>query len=416
MSKYYIPQVISSLLALASFASAHQTPTSEAWSKLTSQHFELFTDDKPEKVTNILKHLETTRSLYQAVSLSKQDSEFPVRVLVFRTAREFKKYTFESFAVGFYVGGMNRDYIVMENEDLDADREEVIDHEYAHYLLYQQKAKSATWLDEGMADLFSTVKDTANGVALGIPVESRVLSLRGQKLLPLLSLIRSDRRTLSANPENVDLFYAESWAFTHMLRFSPAYAAHFPELLKMIAAGTTTEQALTQVYGKTVDAVDADLHTYVKLNRYPTQLFGHEQAGKELAASLNLKPTAQLNGAESNAVLADLLGKLGRFAEAFNLLQPAMNDGAANAIVAETAAYLFVEQRKYSESASYFSQAAAKGSDNARLYYDYVRVLMSLSPSHQNLVGYLRKALELKPDFEPARKQLKNIGAAEGDE
>ena len=351
--------------------------------------------------TTSRKKLPISSATYQAGSLSKQEWEFRVRVIVFRSAREFKRYTFESFAVGFYVGGMNRDYIVMENEDLDGDREEVIDHEYAHYLLYQH--------------LFSTVKDTPNGVALGIPVEPRVLSLRGQKLMPLVSVVRADRRTLSANPENVDLFYAESWAFTHMLRFSPAYAPHFSELLRKINAGATTEDALSQVYGKTIDAVDADLRSYVKDNRYPTQLFRRDEAAKELAASLNARQTAQLTGTESNAILADLLGKLGRFQEAFNLLSPTMNDGSHNAVVDETLAYLF-EQRKYSESASYFSQAAAKGSDNPRLYYDYVRVLMSLSPSRQNLATYLRKALELKPDFEPARKQLRTIGASEGDE
>ena len=385
---------------------------SETWTKLSSQHFEVYTDDKPEKVTDVLRHLETTRSLYRAVSLTKQDSEFPVRVVVFRSVKEFKRYTFESFAVGFYVGGMNRDYIVMENEDIDLNREEVIDHEYAHYLLYQQKSKSSTWLDEGMADLFSTVKDTPAGVTLGTAVEPRVMSLRDQKLMPLLSIIRANRKTLSSNPENVDLFYAQSWALTHMLRFSASYAQKFREVLERIATGTSSEDALTGVYGKTIDAMDADLRNYVHQGRYPTQMYPRTEAVRDLEASLNGTRVLPLNGAESNAMLADLLGKLGRFAEAFELLSPTMRDGSHIAAEDETLAYLYFEQRKYAEAASYFAKAAAKGSDNPRLYSDYVRILMSLSPSRQNLATYLQKALDLKPDYEVARKQLKNIGAA----
>lgn len=380
------------------------------WTKLTSQHFELYTDDRPEKVADILRQLERTRSLYYAVSLTKKDSEFPVRVVVFRSEKEFKHYTFESFAVGFYVGGMNRDYIVMENENIDIDRDEVIDHEYAHYLLSQQRAHSATWMDEGLADLFSSVKATPNGVVFGLPVEPRVETLRRSRLMPLSTILNADRKLLSMeNVEGVDVFYAESWALAHMLRFSPKYSAGFEQVCAAIREGEPSEAALTKTYGRSEEEIAADFAAYIHDGRYSALVYPFPQPNSNFRAQQPAASVTELSDRDSTTVLADLLGKLGRFSEAFNMLSPYMHDAAENPQVDETMAYLYFQQRRYSDAASFFSQAAANGSDNPRLYYDYVRILLSINGWRPNLANFLRKALELKPDYEVARDQLTHI-------
>ena len=162
-------------------------------------------------------------------------------------------------------------------------------------------------------------------------------------------------------------------------------------------------------YGRGEEEIAADFTAYIREGRYPTLVFPFPEANSNLHGQPAAPILTELSDRDSSTVLADLLGKLGRFAEAFNMLSPYMQEGVQNAQVDETMAYLYFQQRRYSDAASFFSRAAANGSDNPRLYYDYVRILMSISGWRPNLANFLRKALELKPDYEVARNQLSYI-------
>jgi hypothetical protein len=120
------------------------------------------------------------------------------------------------------------------------------------------------WLDEGLADLFSTVDVSGGKAIVGVPLADRMAILNAGKWVDLVSLISLDEKGFDAlKVVDVPAFYAESWALTHMLYLAPEYAPGFPKLLAALNHSKGTEDIFQQIYHKTPDSIYTDLRNYV---------------------------------------------------------------------------------------------------------------------------------------------------------
>ena len=89
------------------------------------------------------------------------------------------------------------------------------------------------------------------------------LQLAQAGLLDLHEVLNADRQSALYHENNrVGIFYAESWALVHMLKFSDTYSPQFERVLDAIGAGTPSDRALQTVYGKTIEQIQMDLTTW----------------------------------------------------------------------------------------------------------------------------------------------------------
>src|SRR5207249_4069641 len=94
----------------------------------------------------------------------------------------------------------------------------IVFHEYAHLLL-QRGRILPIWLNEGLAEYFSTFALSSRGrtADIGRPVERHVRLLR-DRFLPLTAVLSVNAQSdLYDEGERRSVFYAEAWALTHYL-------------------------------------------------------------------------------------------------------------------------------------------------------------------------------------------------------
>jgi TPR repeat protein len=123
---------------------------------------------------------------------------------------------------GFFLARPDEVTIAMTTDvpNRDTDPREVIYHEYVHLLLNARDARYPLWLNEGLAELFSTFRIADGKVVLGEPKNQHVAFLQQNALWPLARLFAVTRESPDYNEDaRMGIFYAESWAFTHYLVF-----------------------------------------------------------------------------------------------------------------------------------------------------------------------------------------------------
>jgi hypothetical protein len=199
--------------------------TDDKWQHFQAPNFELYSRIREADSRELLHNLELLRAMFLDAFKLTERRRLEVTIYAFKSEKDFKTYGSEAYGAkhkfaGFYVGGVDRAVIyLIQGEDVAATRR-LIFHEYIHHLFRVAEQDPPPWLNEGMAELFSTVEPKAGKLEFGHPVTGRLLQLQAEKLMPLEQLFAVDQNSpIFRQGEHTGLFYAESWALLHYLYF-----------------------------------------------------------------------------------------------------------------------------------------------------------------------------------------------------
>jgi hypothetical protein len=287
----------------------------DQWVKLATPNFELYTTAGEKKGREAILYFEQVRSFFLEASASKRVSEFPVRIVAFRGEKQYQPYRLNEFAIAYYARGRNRDYIVMQ--DIASEHYPVAIHEYAHLIIEHSGLNPPPWLNEGLAELYSTLAPAGKKTAVGDIIPGRAQTLQNSKWIPLDALTSADRQSPLYNErDRAGMFYAESWALTHMLFFSPDYRPSFPKFLLAVSSGKTMDQVCQTVFNKRLVEVEAALRQYLRGERYYRAVYDIK-----LEKSAENPDVSDASAFESGMVLADLLALTKKTTEALSAYQ-----------------------------------------------------------------------------------------------
>ncbi len=191
------------------------------WTLLRVPGIDLYTNASDRSARQTLDRLGQIRSLLGSPA---KPEPIPLRVILFATRGEYLPYARDESVAGFYQSGVERDYIVTSAGNM-LDR--VIQHEYVHFVTTDRGTVRAAWLEEGLADFYSTF----DGKQIGAPIPAYLQILERRNLLGVQEWLSAAEMN---SPRQInDRYYAQAWALVHMLRREP----QFPELIteKMIA-------------------------------------------------------------------------------------------------------------------------------------------------------------------------------------
>ena len=272
------------------------------WTYAASEHFEVYTTAGAQRARERALALRARSRVLFRVSRRPLESGERTQLVVFSSEAEFAPYAPNDFATAFYQSGAGRDRIVMRA--LDADAVPMVVHEYAHVLFRRSRAQYPVWLNEGLAEFFSTVAIESGQATLGLVPLGRLQPLAaGAALMPLDRLFAVDRRSPEYNTKaHAGLFYSQSWALTHMLLSDERYRPQSGAFLERMAGGAPTAPAMEASFGRTVAAVFRDLESYVRRDRYQAVRFAYTPP--PLGGDWPVRAAA---GFEGDLVTADLL-------------------------------------------------------------------------------------------------------------
>ena len=371
------------LLVLAS-ATVH---AADEWTYGASEHFEVFTTGNGGRAREVLRHFENVHAFLTSFLLKRPlTTRSPTRLIIFSNERQFAPYRPNESAVAFYLPGLDRDHIVMSRFDPTATQ--LVVHEYVHLILRHTGGRYPIWLNEGLAEFFSTMVPESGRMTIGEVPPARLQALLTGSLIPVAQLLAVGPESPEYNTRtHSGTFYAQSWALTHMILAEDTYRTRSDAFLQMVAKGASSSAAFMQLYGKTPAIVERDLRNYLTTT---LRVFTPPYQAPPARTAYETRPA---DAFEVDLVTANLMantrtGESAARAAFTRLEQQKPNDLA----LLESRGYFELRRGQRDVARRYFERAVAHGTRSVALMRDY----LVLDPTVAEAV--VPKALALAPD------------------
>ncbi len=270
----------------------------DRWIQLRTANFLLWSDAGERRARELGAELEQLRG-----ALSQLDARLvltaarPTYLYVFKNRFALAPYLFRfhgkrAEVAGYYAPRPLANYMAIDG-DARGDAERIVYHEYLHDVLHNNYTRLPLWLDEGLAEYFSTFRITEGEARIGLPREEHIRWLRQNQLIPLRQLFAVDQQSPDYH-EGVrqGVFYAESWALIHDLMLgNPARRPQLAQMAKLLEAGTPQAEAFARAFGGDYAGLEQELRVYVT-----HRVFSYEhaplQGAAEAAATVTPLPAA----------------------------------------------------------------------------------------------------------------------------
>jgi tetratricopeptide (TPR) repeat protein len=368
----------------------------EKWVRLRTANFEVYTPQGEKKARETALYFEQLREFFEGYWGTKVAPGTPVRIVLFGNEKQFEPYRPFQTAAGYFQHGIDRDWIAIGGGMQGWER--LVCHEYTHLMVKQAGLDLPLWLNEGLAEIYSTFKPLGGKVQIGDLIPGHFYAVE-QGWVPVKRLLEVKHGSKEYGGKDTAQFYAGAWGLTHMLMLNQENKKVFAPLLLKLIEGVPAEEALAGA-GLTADKLDGELRNYLKRNsRFYAGLipFKSEKSAAGWTAE-------KVSAVEVDAVLALLQMNNSKKRDLAKLKVGQLN--AADWHSQEAMAYRAWLDRDMKLANEHFQEAMKLGATSAKLYYDAARAAMYSGERKKESVEYLKKAIELYPEWVDAKLQL----------
>ena len=292
-------------------------------------------------------------------------------------------------------------------------------HEGTHWFLSAFEGAHPVWLEEGLAEVFSTFELKKKHVAWGRAIEHHVVTLNQLRPMPVEELLFITKGQLftggSEGMFRTGMAYAQSWAFVHYLIFGdndlpPNAMMNYVRLLR---GAMHPDEAFRQAFGSDYAAVDRKLREYLRRGRY--------YVGQRPPADLPELRAEPASAAEVEEALARLSVVTGRTDQALAHIEKMREAGEENPVVFELLGQVQQESGNEEAALSAYEEAVRRKSRDFRPYFEVAHArhagavqsdgsLRHLSEEEARKVANdYERAINLNPHFQPAYHGLAGV-------
>jgi tetratricopeptide (TPR) repeat protein len=351
---------------------ATQASTASTWLRISSPTIEIFTDAGEKTARAVLRRFETLHRVFDDAHLAP--SAAPARVFVFASRREYLEYEIDPATAGMYHAADGRDLIVAYEE---TDLRRVASHEFLHMAMRHSSAALPHWLDEGLADFYSTIAIDASKMHVGAVIPPHLSLLATQRWLNAEDLALG-------TPADGPIFYAESWALVHMLSLAPTWKSGMPEFVRLLNEGQSQDDAFPNAFGQPMDNALRELRRYLRSPREIT-------LPAPPVEDVETYPATRLAPVDADFALADLALATRRTDLARSLILKAVKTNPQSPAAAAGLGSLALAEDRKDDARRQFERAIAMGYRNASTYFE----LAMLNNDH----ALLENVLSVDPNF-----------------
>ena len=335
---------------------------------MQSPNFDAYSTAGERDTRETLRYFERVRDFFLQVNHSAPSKPVPVYIVVFGSEKEYAPYRFNEAAIAYYFGGADRDYIVMGRTGEQA--AQIAVHEYVHLVARHAGLKFPPWLNEGVAELYSTVRMQGDKAMVGDLIPGRLQALLSERWVPLSAILAAGPDSPYYNEKNkAGSLYNEGWALVHMLQLSPEYVSKFSDFLAAVQSGVDSAAALEKTYGKPVAAIEKDLQSYIRGNQFYARLFP-----VKLASSKENFPAMPAPSFDVKLALADLTDRPGKDAETGKILEELTREDPRRPEPWAGLGYLAWRRNQIPEAVAAFGKAYELGDRSSKLLWDFGRL------------------------------------------
>lgn len=372
------------------------------WRQVTSPNFTVFGNASEKELRFTVVELERFRqALLTLYPRLKLDSPVPMRVVVFKSDAAFTKFKPRNArghlvreVGGYYRGSADVNDIVLASQADRRDTYQLIFHEYTHAVVHRNQARLPTWMDEGMAEFFSTFRsdEQGRGILGGVPPLRRDW-LRHMELLPLADMLSPEGTSrIFRHPEKVGMFYAQAWALVHYLSLGDR-RGQLGKFLDALASGRTQEQAFREVIATTPQKLQDELAMYLMRPKIPG-VYVQPSADALRAADAEVRPMREGDVA---FLEGDLLMRTGASEPAERALQKALSLDPSHRGARLALSAVRLQQERPAEAVELASAVAGEAPGDFAAHYRFAQAL-SEAGRHAEAAAAFAKATSLNGD------------------
>ncbi len=366
-------RLITALVLAAGLATASPCVAEPKWTILHDGALTVLGDQSPSSLREISIQIQQFRAVVGGlIHNADRPLSVPTVVFVLGTHKSMEPllplYKGKPATIGGYFGqASDSNYIIMSLEGFE-ESSEITFHEYTHLLVRNAVKALPVWLNEGLAEYYSSyaVVDHGKAAEVGRAIKRHIILLR-QRYVPIAELIAVDQSSPMYNEgERRSIFYAESWALTHYLLLArPNGATAINSYANEIAEGRAPADAFKSAFGSSPADVDKELQEYLRHLTFPairftfsTQLaFQGPAAGRPMSAG------------EVEAWIGDAQRRVQRAEEAAPRIEKAAASEPNTAITQLALGHLRVTQQRTDEALAAFDRAAGLAPDDFLTQY-----------------------------------------------
>ena len=273
-------------LSFLLFQASSVTAASSTWNRTVTPQEEVYSDASPRVARQVLERIRQLRGVFQEFGRTSAGPR--VKVLVFASEREFSLFRPVPISSGFYQSGPDGQWIGLL---ADGDSARIAAHEYVHLLLNRGRTTLPQWLEEGLAEFYSTLEVAGDQIRLGEPPANRLRMIRDSGLLSARELVAVGKNSphLTSDLDAAARFYGTSWALVHMLNLDPDFAQGMLAFVTAIdEKSVSPEEAFRASFGQSIEQALALLPNYLNRPALPRATVRFE--GLQKSAPLNFEP------------------------------------------------------------------------------------------------------------------------------
>ncbi len=206
------------------------------------------------------------------VMFPKNTGASPLTIVLFSRESDFAKYRplgADGRAMevsGFFLRNLSWSVAGLGGSDFSQEVRRTIFHEGVHWFLSGTDRANPVWLEEGLAEVFSTFQVDKTSAKWGEVIPEHVALLRRHGLMPMERLLFTGREELfGKDTSHTGNVYAQSWAFAHYLLFGkheiPTTA--IGEYARLVGSDLGPDEAFRRAFGLEYKAVDQRLKEYI---------------------------------------------------------------------------------------------------------------------------------------------------------
>ncbi|HWE30468.1 MAG TPA: hypothetical protein VHB97_20820 [Polyangia bacterium] len=266
------------LVALAAVGCAHapatHAPAGTRWVELTSRHFTLRTDLGRRQARAALADFEGVYGTLETIAFAGDAPRDRIDVILFTDEDRFRQVA-PGGAAGYFMPRQAEDpdpqpTIVIHGRMLIAGTlveatQRRFRHELTHRFLDHRLRWTPPWLEEGLAEYYSTLSVQGADAIVGTLPNTKILRVDIHIESSLIGALTEDRVDLADVPTVQRLlsadfatfhdrahelaYYAGAWTFVHMMLNGPyGYTPHFQRFLDLLGGGATPVDAWRQCF------------------------------------------------------------------------------------------------------------------------------------------------------------------------
>ncbi|MBK8252050.1 MAG: hypothetical protein IPK82_05215 [Polyangiaceae bacterium] len=273
-----LPSMLSALLSagLAGCFAANRTELTcpkqggPPWVETKSAHFVVKTDLPIDEAKRIAQEAEVARvALLAALGAPPGEESSPVELIVFERLVDFEKLGPRPGLRGFYspwfAGDLEATPAVVASEGLGYFARSLLLHELTHRFVNLRTRRIPWWLNEGLAEFYSTIRVEDGEIVLGEPRKDRRIWEHDYPLLeelPRQSMLWLPQRNVPAMDQlmgvdeatlprdKVDYYYAGAHKFVQVLfgATQTNYKARYQQMTSAIMQGADGDIVFANAY------------------------------------------------------------------------------------------------------------------------------------------------------------------------